>query len=407
MTAVPVVVLNMHYSGLGIARSLGPHGIPVYGLSSDPNFPGNYSRYCQFRLSPDSLHEPEQLRDFLLDFARSLGSKPIIFPTRDHDIQFLTAHRELLEQSFVIPLASREVIERATNKDACLAIAAKAGIPVPASHTVRNGAELAAIMTVLTFPVIIKPLYARDWRRPGIWEMVGHQKAAILDSRDALERFYASIETVAPLVSVQEYIPGPDSNLVIFGSYCRTNGDVRAFFTGRKLLQDPPLKGTGLIVEGIPIPEIVAHSKALLRAMQFSGISEIEFKIHERTKIPYLIEINPRHWDQHYLGTACGVNLSLTMYRDLTREPDSDSKAAAHAVPEQQSAPVRWIAESDLFFYALKGLKHGRKDLWTDLRRASGTRTFSVFSADDPGPGRRQLRNIVSQLARLAVGKSA
>ncbi len=134
---VPVVVLNMHYSGLGIARSLGPHGVPVYGLSSDPDFPGNFSRYCQFRLSPDSLHEPERLRDFLVDFAGTFDARPILLPTRDHDIEFLVTHREALEQRFTIPLASREVIEQATNKDKCLAIAAAAGIRVPAHHTVR------------------------------------------------------------------------------------------------------------------------------------------------------------------------------------------------------------------------------------------------------------------------------
>ena len=407
MTTVPVVVLNMHYSGLGIARCLGPHGIPVYGLSSDPDFPGNFSRYCQFRLSPDSLHEPEKLRDFLLDFARTLGTRPIIFPTRDHDLQFLVTHREALASSFVIPLASGETIEQATNKDKCLALAASAGIPVPASYTVRNSHELRLIAGSLTYPVIVKPLYARDWRRPGVWETVGHQKAAIIGSNDELSSFYASIETTSPDVSVQEYIPGPDSNLVIFGSYCRADGDVRAFFTGRKLLQDPPLKGTGLIVEGTRVPEIVTHSSTLLQALRFYGISEIEFKIHERTRIPYLIEINPRHWDQHYLGTACGVNLTLEMYRDLIGLRANTEAVAGAPPPQQRAGEVRWVAEQDLFFHVLRSVRNGRRGVWNEVRRARGVRTYSVFSRDDPGPGRRQIRNAMSLLGRLVVGSGA
>ena len=400
---VPVVVLNMHYSGLGIARSLGPHGVPVYGLSSDPDFPGNFSRYCQFRLSPDSLHEPERLRDFLMDFAGTLDARPILLPTRDHDIEFLVTHREVLEQRFTIPLASREVIEQATNKDKCLALAADCGIPVPRSHTIGSLAEFEALPGGLTFPVIVKPLYARHWRRPGIWETVGHQKAALLESAEELSRFYRAIEPTAPLATIQEYIPGPDSSLVIFGSYCRPGGEVRAYFTGRKLLQDPPLKGTGLIVEGVPIPEIVPQSKALLRALGFSGISEIEFKIHERTGVAYLIEINPRHWDQHYLGTACGVNLSLEQYLDLT-EPGRLGLAedVEPRAPRQQPGAVRWIAERDLLFYALRGLRHRRAGLSQDLRNARGTRTFSVHSSDDPGPGRRQFRNTIRELAQIA-----
>jgi predicted ATP-grasp superfamily ATP-dependent carboligase len=402
MTAVPVVVLNMHYSGLGIARSLGPHGVPVYGLSSDPDFPGNFSRYCQFRLSPDSLHEPEKLRDFLLDFAGTLGTRPIIFPTRDHDIQFLVTHREALASNFIIPLASRETIDRATNKDECLALAASVGIPVPASHTVRNGRELHSIAGTLTYPVIVKPLYARDWRRPGIWETVGHQKAAIIESNDELSRFYAAIETTAPDVSVQEYIPGPDSNLLIFGSYCRSGGEVRAFFTGRKLLQNPPLKGTGLIVEGVPIPEIVPASRQLLKALNFSGISEIEFKRHDRTGVPYLIEINPRHWDQHYLGTACGVNLSWEIYRDLAAPGTPPTRSDDPPAPQQQAAPVRWIAERDLLFYALRGLRHRRRGLLSELANIRAKRTYSVHDSSDPRPGNAQMRGLARDLAELA-----
>jgi predicted ATP-grasp superfamily ATP-dependent carboligase len=402
MTAVPVVVLNMHYSGLGIARSLGPHGIPVYGLSSEPNFPGNFSRYCQFRLSPDSLQEPEKLRDFLLDFARTLGTKPIIFPTRDHDIQFLVAHREALASSFIIPLADREVIDRATNKHTCLAIAAKAGIRVPVSHTVGDSFTLSEIVSDLVFPVIVKPLYARDWRKPGVWESVGHQKAAIIQTADALQEFYAAIEATAPMVSVQEYIPGPDSNLLVFGSYCRPGGEVRAFFTGRKLLQDPPLKGTGLIVEGMPIPEIVPASRQLLQALDFSGISEIEFKRHERTGMPYLIEINPRHWDQHYLGTACGVNLSWEIYRDLAGPGTPPERSDDPPAPQQRAAPVRWIAERDLLFYALRSLRHRRRGLLSELASIRGQRTYAVHDRSDPRPGSAQLRGLARDLAGLA-----
>ena len=129
---------------------------------------------------------------------------------------------------------------------------------------------------------------------------------------------YARIREHEPVATVQQYIPGPEENLVVFGSYCNSAGTVRAFFTGRKILQVPPLRGTGVVLEARPVPEIVEPSKALLRALGFSGISEIEFKIHETTRVPYLIEINPRHWDQHHLGTACGVNLSLELYRDVT-----------------------------------------------------------------------------------------
>jgi predicted ATP-grasp superfamily ATP-dependent carboligase len=393
----------MHYSGLGIARSLGPHGIPVYGLSSSASFPGNDSRYCRFHLAPDSLQDTSALRDFLMEFAAGLDGRPILLPTRDHDIEFLLGHRDTLEQRFTIPLARSAVIEQAMNKGRCLAIAAEHGIAVPQSHTVGNLDEFAAIAGGLSFPVIVKPLYAHQWRRPGIWQTVGHQKAALLDDAAELADFYRAIVDMAPLATIQEYIPGPDSNLLVFGSYCRPGGDVRAYFTGRKLLQDPPLKGTGLIVEGLPLPEIVAPSRTLLKALDFSGISEIEFKRHERTGMDYLIEINPRHWDQHYLGTACGVNLTLEQYLDLTEPDRLQNPSNAAPAPVQRPARVRWVAEQDLLFYGLRRLRKQPAGLWRELKLARRPRTFSVRDKDDPAPGRKQNRNTLGQLRRLLV----
>jgi predicted ATP-grasp superfamily ATP-dependent carboligase len=393
----------MHYSGLGIARSLGPHGIPVYGLSSSASFPGNYSRYCSFQPAPDSLEEPAALRDFLMNFAASFDGRPILLPTRDHDIEFLLGYRANLEHRYTIPLADNDIIEQAMNKDRCLAIAAEHGIAVPRSHTVRSLDEFSAIAGSLSFPVIVKPLYAHQWRRPGIWQTVGHQKAALIDDATELADFYRAIVATAPLATIQEFIPGPDSNLLVFGSYCRPGGDVRAYFTGRKLLQDPPLKGTGLIVEGLPVPEIVGPSRALLKALNFFGISEIEFKRHERTGVDYLIEINPRHWDQHYLGTVCGVNLSLEQYLDLTEPGRLQNPEHGAPAPGQLPGPIRWIAEQDLLFYALRRLRAQPAGLWRELKLARRPRTFSVRDTVDPAPGRKQQQNIYREMKRLVL----
>ncbi len=263
---IPVVVLNMHYSGLGIARSLAPHGVPVYGLSSTRGFPGNRSRYCTYVPSPDSLLEPAALHEFLLHFADRCGDGPILLPTRDHDIEFLLRHRATLEQKFRIPLAPTPVVEAAMNKDACFEIAARCGIALPRTFTVRDSAAIRELEGRLAFPVIVKPLYA-----PGVWERVGQQKAAMIGDFGSLLRFYAAIEEVAPVANVQEYIPGGDEQLLVFGSYCRPGGQVRAYFTGRKLLQSPPLKGTGLVVEGRPIDTIVDPSSCRARRSRAPG----------------------------------------------------------------------------------------------------------------------------------------
>ena len=54
----PAVVMNMFYTGLGIARSLGEHKIPVIGLTSQRGIYGNFTRYAKTVFCPDSRREP-------------------------------------------------------------------------------------------------------------------------------------------------------------------------------------------------------------------------------------------------------------------------------------------------------------------------------------------------------------
>jgi predicted ATP-grasp superfamily ATP-dependent carboligase len=135
--------------------------------------------------------------------------------------------------------------------------------------------------------------------------------------------------------------------------------------------------GTGIMVEALPLPEIEAPARALLNAVQFHGVSEIEFKQDERTGTLYLIEINARHWDQHRLGVVAGVNLSEAAYRDATGQPLRPM--------HQHSEQAMWIAEADLLRYTARAL-FGR-DVLPDLRACWGVRrTFGVLDFRDMRP---------------------
>ena len=51
------VVMNMFYTGLGIARSLGEQGIRVIGLTAHRGIYGNFTRYATLRACPDSRED--------------------------------------------------------------------------------------------------------------------------------------------------------------------------------------------------------------------------------------------------------------------------------------------------------------------------------------------------------------
>lgn len=372
----PVVVLNTHHSGLAIARDLGPLGIRVLGLTAVPSFPGNHSRWLEYRAAPDSLREPEALLAYLLRLADELRTRPVLLPTRDHDINFISRNKAALDDRFFVALSSPADIDRVMNKDVLNSIARDAELNVPRSVTIVSQNELEEARR-LRFPCICKPLYASQWRKAGVWEAVGRQKALRVDSFDELADFYVGFSYLDPLVSVQEWIEGGEDNLQAFGSYCNSEHEVIAFFAARKRLQYPPLAGTGIVVEALPLPELEAPSRALLRTLRFRGISEIEYKRDDRDGKLYLIEVNPRHWDQHGLGTAVGVNLSETLYRDVTGQPQRAMR--------QADGRTLWVAEAEYARHIARCVI-GRAP-WHDATIALGAhRTWSVFNRSDLRP---------------------
>src|SRR3954451_24943811 len=94
------VVMNMFYTGLGIARSLGERGVPVIGLSAERGIYGNYTRYARIRRCPDSRSAPEELLTALIELGREIGERSVIFPTRDDDCLFLDRFRTELQPYF-------------------------------------------------------------------------------------------------------------------------------------------------------------------------------------------------------------------------------------------------------------------------------------------------------------------
>ncbi len=80
------LVTGADYRGLGIVRSLGRRGIPVWVLKQDEHLVGSVSRYtCRSLRYP--LEDDRKQLDFLLDLAVREGLKGwVLFPTTDESV---------------------------------------------------------------------------------------------------------------------------------------------------------------------------------------------------------------------------------------------------------------------------------------------------------------------------------
>jgi len=368
----PVIILNLAYSGLGIARDLAGRGIRLVGFSAVRKAYGNFTRFCEVWIAPSSRDEPERLAEFLLRAANELQGA-VIFPTCDLDIVFLDRFRSALEPCYRLSIPPRHCIQQVINKHALVSAARQAGVAVPRTVLVRGPAELQRVPEEIGFPSVLKPLSSFQWD-DNTRQVSGERKALRVDCWEQLSGAYDWLAEIHPEILVQEWIPGKARELVILGGYVGENSEPLAFFTARKIVQFPEDFGTGCLVESEGIPELLEPTQLLWRALAYQGMAEVEYKRDPRTREFKLIEINARHWDWHQLGTPSGVNLSWVAYRHLTRNLVTPTRPLM--------IRVKWIAEDTL----LRSL-YRRQISAQELSNAlAGRRMYGIFAWTDPIP---------------------
>jgi D-aspartate ligase len=305
------------FNALAVIRALSRAGVPVIAASPDPRALGFHSRYPAGRLHhEDPVADPGSLVTALLEFAgRSTTgeSKPMLFPTSDRYVGFLSEHRDSLAPHFTIHLPPADLIERILSKDEQYQESEIEGIPYPRTWTRASRADLHAQLDsgTLEFPLLLKasavladPSLNRIFRR------------IELPDRAALTRIEATADEHAVEYVMQEIIPGDDDQLYTLGTAITKTGEVTGIFTGRKLRQMPPKFGICRAGESIDEPRIVDLGVRLLRRFHYFGVSQVEFKYDARDDRFKLMEINPRTWAWVAIAEAVGVNLAFHHYLD-------------------------------------------------------------------------------------------
>jgi predicted ATP-grasp superfamily ATP-dependent carboligase len=372
------VVMNVFYTGLGIARSLGEKGVRVVGLSAHQRIYGNFTRYAKVVSSPDSRSQPEALLAFLLKLGRELEGRAVLFPTRDDDLVFLDRYRGQLEPYFSLVMPRSEVLEACLNKWETYQWAVKTRVAAPKAWTIEDAGGLESVIEEVTYPCVLKAVAAHHWRKGGNWELVGARKAIAIASPEELCAEYAAIARADSRALIQEMVTGPDDRLLIAACYMSKDSRWVAGFNTQKILQIPEGFGTGCIVQSVARPEIFAPTARLLEAMGYSGVAEVEYKLDAATGEYKLIEINPRPWDQHRLGNAAGVDLMYFAYCEHAGLP---MPAAPPVTPGH-----KWIAEDTFLTAAIRSPWQYAPKLGTLLRLARGKRIYAIWSWKDPLP---------------------
>jgi D-aspartate ligase len=368
-----VIVLGDHVQALGIIRSLGKYGIPVYIIHDKSLCIGRFSRYCRKFILAPSMDNESDFTSFLVNCAKKFNlNGHILMPTNDSGVKILSRDKDILERYFKVPTPHWDITKFALNKKLTYSLAADNGIPVPKTMYPRNVDELEKLQ--INYPVILKGIEGFNFYQKT------RVKAYRANSLAELKKKWIDLSNLINIseIMIQEEIPGGTDLVYSFCSLFK-NGDLLGVWTGRKIREHPMGLGTATFAESIYVPEIIALGSKLLGAMNYYGISEIEFKKDPRDGIFKLIEMNARTWLWVSLAARAGVNFPYLLYNDMMGAGITSIKSFKEG--------IKWMHIYTDLGIMIKEILGGNimiKDYVTSL--TSGKKEFAVFSISDPLP---------------------
>ncbi len=370
--AMGLTELSAHHGAIGIARSAGRLGIPVYHLHQGSPSRLYASRYSHRALTLPADADAERRLEVLLAFAARAGPA-VLVAVDDASAVFVDEHADTLRGSFVFPSQPAGLVGALCSKRELLALCARHGVASPRSAFPTSAEELEGCIEQMGLPLMVKRIAPPN---PG-----GEPAPSVMlarDPRELLEAYRLMGSAGVSNAMVQELIPGQPESLWMFNGYFDAHSKPLVAFTGVKLRQAPPDTGATTLGVCRANPEIANTTIRFMQALGYRGMLDMDYCRDPRDGRYKLLDANPRIGATFRLFVDTqGVDVLRAMYLDLTGEPVSSGV---------QRQGRRWVAEPLDLRSSLIYLRRGELTARTWLRSLRGVQEAAWWAADDPLP---------------------
>jgi D-aspartate ligase len=366
------VVIGGDYQGLGIVRSLGRHNVPVCIIDDERSI-ACFSRYATHSVKVHSLRDEKETIDAVLDAGRRLNLKGwVLYPTRDETVAAFARYRDRLAEFFRVPTPEWNSIKWVWDKRNTYRQARELGIPTPHTWYPQTVEDLEKIESAGPFAVkpaikehFIYATKAKAWRANNLAELrqLFQQAAALVEPGE---------------VMIQDLIPGNGRQQFAYCAFFKDGHSVGSMVVRRRRQHPPEFGRASTFVETIELPLLEEYSERFLRAINYYGLVELEYKLDPRDGQYRLLDVNGRTWGYHSLGASAGVDFPHLLFSDQLGHPVSTCRGRSG---------VNWIRLATDLPTSFVEMAAGRQDLPSYWRSLKSCDVEAVFSYKDPLPG--------------------
>lgn len=366
----PAVVLDLSANGIGIVRSLGRKGIPVFAFDTDPKYKNGRTRYADCGPCPHPIFNETEMLQFLLELTRRFSGKAVLLAGSDDYVSFISKNRAVLSKHYHFLLPDPSLVDAVLDKRLTYELALKHNIPCPKTLVVGKDSQPEDFVGQMSFPCILKPVDSADYRRRM------NKKAIVIEREDELKEKYLHYRQFGELM-IQELIPGGEDQLYSVATLFDDDMTLTALFTGQKLRQFPPYFGSGSLAISVRDDKIADAGVSFMRDLGFRGLGMAEYKLDRRDGQLKFLEINARTWYWHSLSQASGVDLPYLYYLTVTGQKP-------RPVTEQTTG-TKWLyLVRD--FLSFQDEQNSDVSFLDWLKSLSGKKDYALFAWDDPLP---------------------
>jgi D-aspartate ligase len=179
-------------------------------------------------------------------------------------------------------------------------------------------------------------------------------------------------------VMVQELIPGDGAHQFAYGAFFKEGRAIGSMVARRGRQHPPDFGRASTFVETIDLPLLESLSERFLRAIDYYGLVELEYKRDPRDGTFKLLDVNARTWGYHTLGPRAGVDFPWLLFADQVERPSEPGRT------EPGVGWVRLLTDLPTAAVEIAGGRLGVREYARSLRRAD---TEAVFTRDDLLPG--------------------